>query len=131
MTTACGSEYMPRRRSCNDYFHTLTTLCLSLDAVSYEELQQLYHAGHRYRGTLFTIVTAINAGTISDAVVEVLGDNLLVGLGKPDGSPNWTWPNPCSKSGYCNDGRPDVRADFRSCCPSTCGNSGCPKAWET
>ena len=30
MTTACGFEYMPGRRSRNDYFRTHTTLCLAL-----------------------------------------------------------------------------------------------------
>ena len=35
---------------------------------------------------MLTIVTAINAGRVSDEAIEVLGDNLLVGLTKPDGS---------------------------------------------
>jgi hypothetical protein len=53
------------------------------------------------------------------------------GLGR-DGKPNWVWPNPCGYSSYCNDGRADVRADMRSCCPKTCGvSSSCPKPWET
>jgi hypothetical protein len=59
---------------------------ISLDATSYEELQQLFHGGHFFRATLYSLVCKINAGTLHPAAARVLGESLLVGLEKPDGS---------------------------------------------
>ena len=58
---------------------------LGADAVSYEELRRLYHMGGRYRDLLFDIVAAINAGDFAPAAAEMLGDNFLFALAKPDG----------------------------------------------
>ena len=58
---------------------------MSVDAVSYEELQQLYHGAARYKRTLFGLVGAINQGRCSAAAVEMMGGGLLIGLAKPDG----------------------------------------------
>ena len=58
---------------------------LALDAVSYEELQQLYHGSPLYKRTLFALVAGINAGRCHPDVAEALGENLLIGLRKPDG----------------------------------------------
>ena len=58
---------------------------VSVDEVSYEDLQQLYHSGERAKRTLYNLVCLINAGQLDPAVADVLGESLLVGLRKPDG----------------------------------------------
>jgi hypothetical protein len=58
---------------------------MSVDAVSYEELQSLYHGGSSYQATLLGLVRLINSGRIHSAAAEALGESLLVGLEKPDG----------------------------------------------
>jgi hypothetical protein len=55
---------------------------ISLDALSYEELQQLYH--HGPKKLLYRIVCGINAGRTHPDAAEVLGESILVGLEKPD-----------------------------------------------
>jgi len=58
---------------------------LSLDGLSYEELQMLFHATERYKSTLYALVCDINAGRCHPDEVAILGESLLVGLKKPDG----------------------------------------------
>ena len=58
---------------------------LGADAVSYEELRRLYHMGSSYREVLFELVSAINAGDFCPEAAELLGDNFLFALEKPDG----------------------------------------------
>ena len=43
---------------------------MSVDAVSYEELQQLYHAKKEYADNLFAYVGYINAGRCSPEAVS-------------------------------------------------------------
>jgi hypothetical protein len=58
---------------------------LSLDGVSYEELQQLYHSGPYARAVLFAVVKKLNAGAFHPDAADLLGDSALVALYKPDG----------------------------------------------
>ena len=58
---------------------------MSIDAVSYEELQTLYHGDRMWKETLLRLVRKINAGAMHAAATEALGESLLVGIEKPDG----------------------------------------------
>ena len=58
---------------------------MGVDAVSYEELQRLYHRGGASRATLLSLVRKINAGALHPAAAALLGANLLSPLGEPDG----------------------------------------------
>ena len=58
---------------------------MSIDAISYEELQTLYHGDRMWKETLLRLVRKINAGAMHAAATEALGESLLVGIEKPDG----------------------------------------------
>ena len=57
----------------------------SVDVTAYEELGRMYHMGIEYRSTLFALVRRINAGGLHTASADLMGDLMLVGIGKPDG----------------------------------------------
>ena len=46
----------------------------------------MYHGAKQYQDTLLAIVELINSGTLHPASADLLGDSLLYGLEKPDGS---------------------------------------------
>ena len=87
-----SAEY---RKAFWEVFHSVPKArAMSVDGVSYEELEFLHYSGPDVREILFDIVAAINQGRVHDSAAALWGDLQLLGIEKRDDRGNITGTRP-------------------------------------
>jgi len=87
-----SAEY---RKAFWEVFHSVPKArAMSVDGVSYEELEFLHYSGPDVREILFDIVAAINQGRVHDSAAALWGDLQLLGIEKRDDEGNVTGTRP-------------------------------------
>ena len=78
-----------------EVFHSVPKArAMSVDGVSYEELEFLYYGGADTREVLFDIVASINRGEVHESATKIWGDLNLLGIEKRDETTTATSPAP-------------------------------------
>ena len=92
LMTTNSAEY---KKAFWEVFHSVPKArAMSVDGVSYEELEFLHYAGSGVREVLFDFVAAINQGKVHDSAAALWGDLQLLGIEKRDDKGNLTGTRP-------------------------------------
>ena len=78
-----------------EVFHSVPKArAMSVDGVSYEELEFLFYGGADPRQVLFDIVASINRGEAHESATRIWGDLNLLGIEKRDDDGNFVGTTP-------------------------------------